>query len=62
MVKILLLKIPHALVTGQRNKAATNWSVCPEASSMMANIHSARRCCKVSEGKQAEVSLCNAAN
>lgn len=62
MVKILLLKVPHALVTGQRNKAAINWSVGPETSSMMANIHSAGTCYKVSEGKQAEVPVCNAVN
>lgn len=62
MVKIPLLKVPHALVTGQRNKAAINWAVGPEASSMMANIHSAGRSYKVSDRKQAEVPVCNAAN
>lgn len=62
MVKILLLKVPHALVIGQRNRVAINWSVGPEASSMMANIHSAGRCYKASEGKQAEVPLWNSAN
>lgn len=62
MVMILLLKVPHALVTGQRNKAAIDWLVGPEDSSMLASIHNAGRCYKVSEGKQAEVPVCSAAN
>lgn len=51
IVKILLLKTPHALVTGQRNQAAINWSTGPDASSMMTRIHSAGRYYKVSGGE-----------
>lgn len=51
-----------SFVTGQKNKAAIDWLVGPEDSSMLASIHNAGRCSKVSEGKQAEVPVCSVAN
>ena len=58
MVKTILLKSPHALVTGQRNQDA----IVLEASSMTATLHSPGRCYKASGGELEEVPAYDATN